>query len=380
MKVQIYAMTHKKFTPPSDPMYIPLQVGRAAHEPLGYLGDDTGDSISSLNCYYSELTGMYWVWKNVHDCDVIGICHYRRYLLNDKEELLSQSEIDAILKEYDVITTKCLDLNFSYEYGFQQNHTVEDLQAANNAIAKLYPDFYPLYLSCLKENHTYFGNMMICSKELYDKYCEFLFPIFQEMSHELDLDSYDDYHKRLYGFISEFIWMVWVKYQGLHPYECKVGLVGEKKETTEVISHIWDMLYKKEITGAKTYFLSAKEKRPDLLMEASDIHNHLHICLQVISTCEFESDTYGKILLPISDLYGIQLMEYMDKLNRYSIELLAHIAQNTVDANYLDKIKGDFKELNCSPIAMKISLKLYADNSTDYETACEILHLQALPL
>ena len=174
--------------------------------------------------------------------------------------------------------------------------------------------------------------------------------------------------------------MVWVKYQGLHPYECKVGLVGEKKETTEVISHIWDMLYKKEITGAKTYFLSAKEKRPDLLMEASDIHNHLHICLQVISTCEFESDTYGKILLPISDLYGIQLMEYMAKLNRYSIELLAHIAQNTVDANYLDKIKGDFKELNCSPIAMKISLKLYADNSTDYETACEILHLQALPL
>ena len=53
--IRIFAMTHKTFTPPPDPMYIPLQVGRACHDALGYLGDDTGDTISDLNAYYLSL-------------------------------------------------------------------------------------------------------------------------------------------------------------------------------------------------------------------------------------------------------------------------------------------------------------------------------------
>ena len=94
----IYVMTHKAFTPPPDPLYIPLHVGRAAassysrdekSSPLSFcVGDNTGDHISEKNCYYSELTGMYWVWKNSH-AKVVGTCHYRRYLLNDRCKCLS---------------------------------------------------------------------------------------------------------------------------------------------------------------------------------------------------------------------------------------------------------------------------------------------------
>ena len=57
--VKIFTMTHKKFIEPEDSIYVPLQVGRAASENLGYLGDDTGDSISEWNRYYGELTGVY---------------------------------------------------------------------------------------------------------------------------------------------------------------------------------------------------------------------------------------------------------------------------------------------------------------------------------
>ena len=52
MSTKIYTMTHKKFNPPSDDTYIPLHVGRACAADLGYMGDDTGDNISKLNCYY----------------------------------------------------------------------------------------------------------------------------------------------------------------------------------------------------------------------------------------------------------------------------------------------------------------------------------------
>ena len=65
MDLTIYTLTHKHFTKPDDNMYVPLQVGTAINSPLGYLRDDTGDNISALNGYYSELTGLYWIWKNV---------------------------------------------------------------------------------------------------------------------------------------------------------------------------------------------------------------------------------------------------------------------------------------------------------------------------
>lgn len=65
MLVKIYTMTHKKFDVPNDPMYVPLQVGAEGKEPLGYVRDNTGENISALNCYYSELTGVYWIWKTI---------------------------------------------------------------------------------------------------------------------------------------------------------------------------------------------------------------------------------------------------------------------------------------------------------------------------
>ena len=64
-RVQIYVMTHKPFTKPEDPVYVPVHVGRKpwikAHPGeksplLMYVGDDSGDNISAQNCYYSEHT------------------------------------------------------------------------------------------------------------------------------------------------------------------------------------------------------------------------------------------------------------------------------------------------------------------------------------
>lgn len=317
MHIQIFAMTHKPFSVPSDPMYVPLQVGRALHDDLGYIGDDTGDNISALNGYYSELTGVYWVWKNVTNADYVGICHYRRYLLNDAGFVFTKAELQSLLQDYDMLTSKRLTLNFSYAYGFGENHSPKDLTVASDVIAELYPDFYPLYARRLQENHTYFGNMMLCSKALFDEYCAFLFPIFRAMHPRLTLDDYDDYHKRLYGFISEFLLMVWCEYHNLRVKECKVGLIGEKKETKETIDRLLNYLHQEDIAGAKAYFLSVKEKRPDILMEASDIDGRLHLCLQIISTCEYELASQNRISLSLKQS-GESLFASFSQLNRIS--------------------------------------------------------------
>ena len=82
MRIKIYTMTHKRFLEPEDnTLYIPLHVGRAMSRDLGYIGDNTGEHISTWNDRYGELTGVYWVWKNDIDADIIGICHYRRFFV-----------------------------------------------------------------------------------------------------------------------------------------------------------------------------------------------------------------------------------------------------------------------------------------------------------
>ena len=56
MRTKIFVMTHKKFHPPHDEIYIPLQVGRVLGEDLGYLGDDTGETHE----YFIFGLALFW--------------------------------------------------------------------------------------------------------------------------------------------------------------------------------------------------------------------------------------------------------------------------------------------------------------------------------
>ena len=55
--------------------------------PLHWLNEKRGKNISKVNKFYGELTGIYWVWKNIannmDNNDKIGNCHYRKFWLND---------------------------------------------------------------------------------------------------------------------------------------------------------------------------------------------------------------------------------------------------------------------------------------------------------
>lgn len=55
--VRIYCMAHKEYEKLNNDIYIPLQVGAALHNSLGYHGDNTGDNISGKILITVSLQG-----------------------------------------------------------------------------------------------------------------------------------------------------------------------------------------------------------------------------------------------------------------------------------------------------------------------------------
>lgn len=359
-QVRIYVMTHKAFSAPPDPMYVSVHVGRApwrmAHTSADvqagendskgsgvnaalscYVGDDGGDNISDQNCYFSELTGLYWVWKNVHDIDYVGTCHYRRYLLKHPDAaegkstpeaaglshggMFTAEDIQSVLARYDVITTKTLQLNYSYYEGFAFHHKIKYLDETARVIRERHPQYYADFERLVHGKHTYFGNMLICRKELYDQYCAWLFDILFELQRRVEVEEEDSYHRRIFGFISEFLQYVWIVHNQYRVYECMVGMLGEKAEVTEVKNKLAEYFAQGDYDGAKAYFLNARSKRPDILMEASDITGELHLAMEVIAIAGLEQQEYGtNLLCRMSDFQ--ELMRYCNRLNRYAAQLL----------------------------------------------------------
>lgn len=315
MSTIIFTMTHKAFTPPVDPMFVPIQVGRALGKDLGYIGDDTGDSISKWNPYFSELTGMYWVWKNFRTEGNVGLCHYRRFLIHENGNVITEREYDKLLETYDLVTTKQVVLNNSYYDGYAVNHHIRDLIETGNVIREFYPEYHEEFERIVHGNKTYFGNMIVCKKELFDAYSEWLFGILFRVKERVDVEHYDNYRKRVFGFISEILLLVYATHHKLAVKECKVGMPEEKIETREVKEQLEAFFLSGDYVGGGACFKAALSKRPDILMEASDVDGHLMMALEIITICEQETAAgQDTILSRIRDFD--KLIEWVSELNR----------------------------------------------------------------
>ena len=314
MSTIIFTMTHKAFTPPKDPMFVPIQVGRAIGKDLGYIGDDTGDSISEWNPYFSELTGMYWVWKNFKTEGNVGLCHYRRFLIHEDGNVITGQEYDSLLEEYDLVTTKQVVLNNSYYDGYAVNHHIKDLIETGNVIREFYPEYHDDFERIVHGNRTYFGNMIVCKKELFDDYSEWLFGILLRVKKRVDVENYDNYRKRVFGFISEILLLVYAVHNKLKVKECKVGMPEEKVETREVKEKLVAYFADGDAKGAGACLKAALAKRPDILMEASDVDGHLMKSLEIITICEQEEAAGCETILERNREFH-KLLIWVDKLN-----------------------------------------------------------------
>lgn len=216
MKVQIVVAAHKPYRMPEDGAYLPVQAGRALHEPLGWQPDDTGENISAKNAGYCELTCLYWAWKNL-DADAVGLCHYRRYFAGRRtgprwERVLTGEQARRLLEKTAVVVPKprryYIETNASQ---YAHAHNGQDMDQVRRILAERDPAWAEAFDRVMARTWGHRWNMLIMRREVLDRYCQWLFGVLFELERRIDVSGYDEYDRRVFGFVAERLLDVWLE-------------------------------------------------------------------------------------------------------------------------------------------------------------------------
>ncbi|WP_202880049.1 DUF4422 domain-containing protein [Pseudobutyrivibrio xylanivorans] len=265
MDIKIFVATHKPCQLLEEACYVPIQVGAAGKDPITYeqlgiknrtgaiIRDDCGENISQKNPYYCELTGTYYIWKNV-TADVVGLCHYRRFFASKKSlgddkdafsNVLTQQEIEALMSEYDVIIPKRNKYFIETLYS-HYSHTMDGmhLDVAREVMARVFPEDLKYLDAIYSRTNGSMYNMCIMKKECFDDYAQWLFKLLEGVEQRVDVTGLSAFQARLFGRVSEILMNVWI-----------LKIQTEGKKVTEVTA-----AYSEKINWIKKgwWFLEAK--------------------------------------------------------------------------------------------------------------------------
>lgn len=235
----VYVMTHGPECICLEDYCYPLEVGAAYHDiPSCILRDNTGDNISDKDKLYCELTGLYWIWKNKQH-DYIGLYHYRR--LFD----LSSEKIINYLSEYDIILPKMIRIIPNIDMEYDRQKLAFDWKILKDVLNELYPEYYESAKLIFPSKKSYAYNMFITNDLIFKDYCNWLFPLLQEVERRLKASPEREiqyniecnkpqylkgYYERAIGFLSERMIHVYVFHKGLRVKEVPIYRVAQYSE------------------------------------------------------------------------------------------------------------------------------------------------------
>lgn len=210
------------------PLYVPVRCGAVQdkRKNVRLQGDDTGKNISHKRNWMSEMTVQYWAWKNVR-ADFYGLCHYRRYFsfadrifrtdnqgtvsfrslesCAQKARLLDTEAAKKKIIPYDLVLTTPFDVrrhgcqNLYEQFGRSPGLCREDLLTSADLVKQMHPEYAESLDAYLGGIMLYPCCMFIMKRELFDAYCEWLFPILFELETRKQLSS----SERTLGHIAE---------------------------------------------------------------------------------------------------------------------------------------------------------------------------------
>ena len=186
------------------PPYKAIQVGAALHPEmdLGFLKDNVGDNISEKNPKYCELSAIYWGWKNLKNVEYAGLAHYRRYFDID----INDDNVDKLMKGYDMMVVKRMK-TFYFAFnkgGLTYATSQDDFWLCLDTLLYMRPEYKSEIIDYFCNNNEYTPyTMFLAKKEIYDDYCEFMFPVFFELEKRIPEHPYSR-QNRLIAYFGEW--------------------------------------------------------------------------------------------------------------------------------------------------------------------------------
>lgn len=197
---------------------IPIEVGSTGRNNFMYpCHDNVGENISHLNPYFGELTGIYWIIKNVNmnDDDIIGFFHYNKHFA------ISERRIRSILKEKEFIVAKPEKI--------RPHARADEYSTFVEVMKELNPEFFKAYEAVVDNKGSGYvsgGNMVITRKALFDEYYTIIFPILLETYERIGEADTGNYYKRYCAFFSERMLTAFLRYKGYKSEPYKIHFVG----------------------------------------------------------------------------------------------------------------------------------------------------------
>jgi len=224
--IVIAVASHKAYRMPGGEIYLPLQVGAALHPDLGlgWQRDDTGDNISTKNGSYSELTGLYWLWKNCN-ADYKGLVHYRRLLGTNEsarrhakdpyERLVQRDELLRLLGQRDVVLA-CRRNYYIESIYSHYAHTFDSGQfdTMRQILQETTPEYVPAWDTLMKSTGAHIYNMFVMPSGLFDEYCGWMFDKIDRLVDKIG-PMEDAFQARYPGRVSERLLDPWLQTRGI---------------------------------------------------------------------------------------------------------------------------------------------------------------------
>lgn len=240
--------------------FFPISAGTVRND---VICDNTGDNISDKNSVYGELTAVYWAWKNLKDVDIIGMSHYRRYMMHQSYLTKTHYEItwenfrridynvdqfENDLNTYDIIFCKKWHFeNLTIRQQFLEHHPFpEDLYMTRKILMEYEPDAVSVWDKYMSGSDGYCCCMFITKWSSFDELCSWMFPLLSQIEQNLDFSKYDNYQQRMIAFLYERLLNVYLELRNLKIKEYPFYFIDDNANKSvirqDIGAKIWNVM------------------------------------------------------------------------------------------------------------------------------------------
>ena len=232
-RVALFAVGHRVDRLPAFPGVRRILAGGNIATPSDpdVLRDDVGPNIADRNHAYSEMTAIYWVWRNMRHLDAVGFCHYRRYFdfrphaarpqretyLHTADDVQAcqarfadHSVIGRHLAEGAIVVAQPMLLDACNPEQYMLGHLPEHYLAMVNHVLAHHPDYDGQLLAQARDRSLFGSNMFVMPWAEFDRLCRFWFDCLFGIEKSLGTLR-PGYHGRALAFLSERIFDLHVR-------------------------------------------------------------------------------------------------------------------------------------------------------------------------